>query len=70
VKYCSFDVKKGPLILKFSIFMLPELLSILEAFCFWVIWRSTCDPWSWFLSKSHIISIALPQGVKRFLSSH
>jgi len=45
VKYCSFDVKNSPLILKFSIFMLPELLLLLvEAFCFWVTWRSTCRP--------------------------
>jgi len=37
VKYSSFGVKNSPFILKFSIFMLPELLHlILEAFCFWV----------------------------------
>ena len=37
VKYSSFGVKNGPFILKFSIFMLPELLNlILETLCLWV----------------------------------
>ena len=46
MNYSSFGVKNSPFILKFSIFVLPELLHlILEAFCFWVIWRSTCHPW-------------------------